>query len=110
MYEKFYGLSEKPFAMTPDPAFLFLGSKHMAGLAMLQYGVLNQAGIVILTGSIGAGKTTLVRQLLNDTGSDVTIGLISNTHESFGNLMQWVSVAFGLRIRTNSKAALYEQF
>ncbi len=110
MYEAYYRLNEKPFAMTPDPAFLFLGSKHMAGLTMLRYGLINRAGITVLTGAIGAGKTTLIRQLLNEITKDTTVGLISNTHESFGSLMQWVSVAFGLASRSKSKAALYDQF
>jgi len=110
MYEQHFGFREKPFSMTPDPALLFLGSKHATGLNMLRYGLMNRAGITVLTGDIGAGKTTLLRQLLNETESDVVVGLISNTHESFGNLMQWVSVAFGLPVTSDSKAILYEQF
>lgn len=110
MYENFYGFNEKPFSMTPDPAFLYLGGRHSTGLSMLRYGLVNRAGITVLTGDIGAGKTTLVRHLLNGVKDDVVIGLISNTHESFGNLMQWVSVAFDLPAESDSKAVLYEQF
>jgi len=110
MYEQHFGFREKPFSLTPDPAFLFLGAKHMTGISLLRYGLMNRAGITVLTGDIGAGKTTLLRQLLNETGDDVVVGLISNTHESFGNLMQWVAVAFGLPVATDSKALLYEQF
>jgi len=110
MYEQHFGFREKPFSLTPDPAFLFLGTKHMTGISLLRYGLLNRAGITVLTGDIGAGKTTLLRQLLNETGDDIVVGLISNTHESFGNLMQWVAVAFGLPVATDSKALLYEQF
>jgi len=110
MYEQHFGFREKPFSLTPDPAFLFLGAKHMTGISLLRYGLMNRAGITVLTGDIGAGKTTLLRQLLNETGDDIVVGLISNTHESFGNLMQWVAVAFGLPVATDSKALLYEQF
>jgi general secretion pathway protein A len=110
MYEQHFGFREKPFSLTPDPAFLFLGAKHMTGISQLRYGLMNRAGITVLTGDIGAGKTTLLRQLLNETGEDIVVGLISNTHESFGNLMQWVAVAFGLPVATDSKALLYEQF
>ncbi len=110
MYEQHFGLREKPFSLTPDPALLFLGAKHMTGLSMLRYGLMNRAGITVLTGEIGAGKTTLLRQLLAEAEDDVVVGLISNTHESFGNLMQWVCVAFGLPVSTDSKAILYEQF
>ena len=110
MYESFYGFREKPFSLTPDPEFLYLGEKHSTGLSMLRYGLLNRAGITVLTGEIGAGKTTLLRQLLNEVEEDVVVGLISNTHQSFGNLMQWVAVAFDLASDSDSKAVLYDRF
>ena len=109
MYEKFYGFTEKPFALTPDPAFLFLGGRHAVGLSMLQYGLLNRAGLIVLTGAIGTGKTTLVRRLLDETDDSMTIGLISNTHEAFGSLMQWIAVAFSLSAKS-SKASQYDKF
>lgn len=110
MYEAFYGFSEKPFSMSPDPAFLYLGKKHSVGLSMLRYGLMNRAGITVLTGPIGAGKTTLVRQILNEMDQDFVVGLISNTHKSFGSLMQWVTTAFGLRALSRSKALAHEKF
>ena len=110
MYETFYGLREKPFSLTPDPEFLYLGDKHSTGLSMLRYGLLNRAGITVLTGEIGAGKTTLLRQLLAEIEEDVIVGLISNTHQSFGNLMQWVAVAFEIPAEDASKAVLHERF
>jgi general secretion pathway protein A len=109
MYENFYGFTEKPFALTPDPGFLYLGGQHAVGLSMLQYGLLNRAGIVVLTGAIGTGKTTLVRRLLDETDAGITVGLISNTHEAFGSLMQWIAVAFSLPTRS-SKAIQYDKF
>lgn len=110
MYEAFYGFNEKPFSTTPDPSFLFLGKRHSTALTMLQYGLLNRAGIIVLSGEIGAGKTTLIRRLLEEMDNEVTVGLISNTHQSFGNLMQWISVAFDLPVDTDSKATLYDRF
>lgn len=109
MYEKFYGFTEKPFALTPDPAFLFLGGRHAVGLSMLQYGLLNRSALIVLSGAIGTGKTTLIRRLLDDTDNSMTMGLISNTHEAFGSLMQWIAVAFGLPAKT-SKASQYDKF
>lgn len=109
MYEKFYGFSEKPFALAPDPAFLFLGGRHAIGLSMLQYGLMNRSALIVLTGAIGTGKTTLVRRLLDETDESMTVGLISNTHEAFGSLMQWIAVAFGLPAKT-SKASQYDRF
>jgi general secretion pathway protein A len=108
MYENFYGFSEKPFSLLPDPTFLFLSPKHQKALTMLQFGMMNQAGFTVITGEIGSGKTTLLRQLLSEVGEDVAVGLVSNTHKSFGELLQWVLLAFGLEYRDKKKVELYQ--
>lgn len=110
MYEEHYGFKENPFSTLPDSSFLFLGQKHSVALAMLQYAVFNRSAVTILTGDIGSGKTTLIRHLLNQTNDALHIGLLSNTHSRFGDLMQWVNLAFGLPYEDKSKAALYEIF
>lgn len=110
MYEQFYGFSERPFSLLPDPEFLYLGRKHRAALTMLQYGLLSNAGFTVVTGEIGSGKTTLIRQILNEIESDLSVGLISNTHQSFGELLQWVLMAFDLEYRGRDKVELYEEF
>ena len=61
MYDSFYGFREKPFALLPDPAFLYMSEKHRKALTMLQYGIVNQAGFTVITGEVGAGKTTLLQ-------------------------------------------------
>ena len=76
-------------------------------LAMLEYGLVSEAPIVIVTGEIGSGKTTLIRHLLNQFDEKTTVGLISNTHKAFGELMQWVCMAFGLAYEGKEKVALY---
>lgn len=110
MYESFYGFDEKPFTLLPDPSFLYLGKKHRMALTMLQYGMVNNAGFSVITGEIGSGKTTLIRRLLDEMESDVTVGLISNTHQSFGELLQWVLMAFGLDYKGKEKVERYETF
>lgn len=110
MYEAHFGLREKPFSLLPDPSFLYLSDKHRMALALLQYGLSNQAGFTAITGGIGTGKTTLIRHLLNNMEQDVTVGLISNTHRSFGELLQWILLAFNLEHAGKSKVELYQTF
>ncbi len=110
MYEAHFGLEEKPFSLLPDPSFLYLGKKHATALTMLRYSLASNAGFCVITGEIGSGKTTLIRQLLNEIEQDVTVGLISNTHASFGELMQWVLMAFGLEYKGKEKVELHEDF
>lgn len=108
MYESFYGFREKPFSLLPDPGFLFLSEKHRMALTMLQYGLMNQAGFTVITGDIGSGKTTLIRKLLDEVGEEVTVGVVSNTHRNFGELLQWVLLAFDLEYREKKKVELYQ--
>ena len=110
MYEAFYGFRKKPFTLLPDPSFLFLSKKHRLALSMLQYGLVNEAGFTVVTGEIGSGKTTLIRHLLEEIRHDVTVGLVSNTHRSFDELMQWVLLAFKLDYRGKDKVELYQTF
>jgi len=110
MYEEFYGFTEKPFSLLPDADFLYLGKKHSAAYAMLEYGLMNQAGFTVITGEVGSGKTTLVRKLLDDLHDDVTVGLISNTPQNIGQLLQWVLMAFDQDYREENQVALYDQF
>ena len=80
-------------------------------LALLEYGLMNQAGFNVITGEIGTGKTTLIRYLLGQIAtSDVTVGLISNTHHSFGELLQWILFAFNLEHRGNGKVEMFQEF
>jgi type II secretory pathway predicted ATPase ExeA len=110
MYEHFFGFREKPFSLIPDPAFLFLGRQHSTAYSLLEYGVLTQAGFTVITGEIGCGKTTLIRHLLNQLPERVTVGLISNTHRCFDNLLEWVLMSFGVDYKAKSAVSLYESF
>jgi len=78
MYTKFFGLNEKPFAITPDPRYLFMSERHGEGLAHLVYGVTESGGFIQLTGEVGTGKTTLVRTLLGQMPSEIDVALILN--------------------------------
>ncbi|MDZ7644431.1 MAG: AAA family ATPase [Woeseiaceae bacterium] len=78
MYTRFFGLNEKPFAITPDPRYLFMSERHGEGLAHLIYGVTESGGFIQLTGEVGTGKTTLVRTLLGQLPDEVDVALILN--------------------------------
>lgn len=110
MYESFYGFREKPFSILPDPGFLYFSPKHQMAFDMLEYGLVNQAGFNVITGEIGTGKTTLIRHLLDQMGPDVTVGVITNTHRNFGDLMQWVLFAFRLDFKGRDNVEWYEMF
>ena len=110
MYEKFYGFRGKPFSLLPDPEFLYLSKKHQMALTLLEYGLMNQASFSVITGDIGTGKTTLIRQLLNQMERDMVVGLISNTHPSFGDLLQWILLAFNLECHSKEKVDMYKTF
>lgn len=110
MYEAFYGFREKPFSILPDPGFLYFSRKHSLALDLLEYGLMNQAGFNVITGEIGTGKTTLVRYVLNRLERDITVGLISNTHRSFGELLQWILFAFKLEHRGKEKVEMFQNF
>lgn len=109
MYEAFYSLGEKPFSIQPDPDFLFWGRTHSMAYAMLEYGIMNHAGFTVITGEVGCGKTTLIRQLLNKMDDDITLGLISNTLEDRDDFLQWVLMAFDQPFDDTSYVALYDR-
>jgi general secretion pathway protein A len=96
VYEAFFGLREKPFSLLPDPRFLYAGRSHRTALGLLEYGLGEQVGFVVLTGEVGSGKTTLVRHLLDGAARDLVVGLVTTTHHAFGELMAWILRALDL--------------
>ncbi|WP_299356666.1 AAA family ATPase [uncultured Shimia sp.] len=90
LYASFFGLKERPFSLLPDPDFLFWSPQHNRAFLVLEYGIMSKAPITLITGEIGAGKTTLVQKLLSKIRDDTTIGLISNAQGGRGELIQWV--------------------
>jgi len=109
MYENYYGLREKPFSILPDPDMIYWGRNHRLAFAMLEFGVMNNAGFTVITGEIGSGKTTLLRYLLRDLDSDIAVGLISNTPPGKAELLQWVMMSLQLPFE-GSYANLFQRF
>ena len=110
MYEKFYGLTEKPFSIQPDPDFLFFGHRHGMAYAMLEYGIENRAGFTVVCGEIGCGKTTLIRHLLNNVDDDIRVGIVYNTHQKVDDLLGWIMLAFEQPYEGLSELALFDHF
>ncbi len=79
IYNEWFGLTERPFTLLPDPDFLYWSENHARAYAMLEYGMLTHSRrSTLVTGEIGAGKITLIRHLLRSLPEDFTVGLISN--------------------------------
>ncbi len=110
MYETFFGLTEKPFTIVPDPEFLYWADTHSNAYTMLEYGILNNSGFTVITGEIGCGKTTLIRKLLESVEAHATIGLITNTMPNSGNLLEWVMMSLGQPFEGKSYVRLYQEF
>ena len=108
MYDRFYGFTTRPFALTPDPAFLYLSPQHSTALTLLEYGLDAQASFALLTGDIGSGKTTLVRHLVRQVGAEAAVALISNTHGGFRSVHPWVAQALAVVPADDSDVAVYE--
>ena len=105
MYERFYGLKEPAFALTPDPRFLWLSETHHEGLAALYYGITRRKGFLLLTGEIGTGKTTLLRAVLDRVPADTDTALILNTAGLTPiDLLKLIAAEFRLRGRLETKA------
>lgn len=111
MYKNYYGFTQKPFTLLPNPEFLFMSEQHSLALSVMDFGLLEKSGFIVVTGDIGSGKTTLIRHLLNTVDNiQFNIGLVSNTLKSFGEMMQWILLAYGLDYRGKSNVELYQTF
>ncbi len=103
MYCPFYGLKERPFNATSDPAFFFLSKKHQEALSHLIYGVTQRKGVIVISGEIGTGKTTLCRFFLNKLGKNVKTAFILNPHFSEIQLLEAIIKDFGLSPKEKSR-------
>jgi general secretion pathway protein A len=98
MYTEFFGLSEKPFSITPDPRYLYLSGRHAEALAHLLYGVTESGGFIQLTGEVGTGKTTLVRSLLEQLPEQAQIALVLNPRLSPMEFLQVICDELGCSV------------
>jgi general secretion pathway protein A len=106
MYERFYQLRERPFALSPDPEYLYPSRVHQEALDYLRYGIESQAGFIVITGEIGSGKTTLLQTLLRSLDNETTVGRIVNTMLEPRELLETIMIDFGLDPADRSKPLL----
>lgn len=106
MYEKLYGLTDEPFKITLDPKFLYLSKKHEAGLKYLQYGIDRKKGVVLLTGEIGTGKTTLIHSLIQGLNRKIHLAFLVYSYTSAFSMLQNVCYEFGLDVHEKNKDEL----
>jgi general secretion pathway protein A len=109
MYEAFYGLSEKPFNLTPDPRFLCLSAKHKEAFSHLLYGIMSRSGFIMISGEIGTGKTTVCRYLLSKLDLDTEVAFIFNPTLSPEELLRTINQDFGIETKATSVKDLIDE-
>ncbi|RLB09183.1 MAG: general secretion pathway protein GspA, partial [Deltaproteobacteria bacterium] len=108
MYEKFFGLKKRPFVLTPDPEFLYLSKIHDLALTHLEYGIINNAGFIAVTGDIGSGKTTLIKYLFEKIKDILDIAMIFNTNLDPQALLELLVKEFELQPPSSKKSDLFD--
>ena len=106
MYASFYGMTEKPFQISTDPRFLWLGEKHREALANLKYGLLDRNGFVVLTGDVGTGKTTLVNALIDALDDSVRVAKINHPSLDTKDFLSLIAKTLDPHIRSTQKSDL----
>jgi len=109
MYEKFYEFTENPFSTTPDSKFFYPSTKHTEALNSLVYAIDQRKGFVVVTGEIGAGKTTVYRTMLHKIDGEVKIAVITNTHLSLKDLIAEILDELEVEYKPGTKQKLLSQ-
>ena len=106
MYESFFDLKVKPFELLPDPKFIYFSKSHKKALTYLDYGIRERAGFILLTGEVGSGKTTLIRDLLDKHYEKTVLAKIFNTRVTSDQLLAMINDDFGLSTQGKDKITL----
>jgi type II secretory pathway predicted ATPase ExeA/Tfp pilus assembly protein PilF len=103
MYRSYYNLAEKPFKLTADPKFLWLGEKHKEALATLKYGVIDQKGFILVSGDVGTGKTTLINALLENIDENILVANIKDPALNLIDFLNFIAISFNISQKFTSK-------
>ena len=103
MYLSHFNLAEKPFKLTADPKFLWLGEKHKEALATLKYGVIDQKGFILVSGDVGTGKTTLINALLEDIDEKVLVANINDPALNLIDFLNFIAISFNISQKFTNK-------
>lgn len=106
MYEAFFGLTTKPFELVPNPRFLFNSQSHKKAISYLKYGLQERAGFILLTGEVGAGKTTIIRNMINNLDADIALSMVFNTRATSKQVIAMINEDFGLEVNGRDKVGL----
>ena len=106
MYCSFFNLTRKPFDLIPNPEFMFLSKTHRKAITYLDYGIRERAGFVLLTGEVGSGKTTIIRELINKHLERVVLAKVFNTSVNSEQLLSMINDDFGLPVQGKDKLEL----
>lgn len=110
MYESYFGLTGRPFSLLPEANHLYFSKRHQHIVNILEYGLQSQAAFIVITGEVGAGKTTVIRHFLGHLPAGITVGLITNPSKRLGSMLQWVSSAFDLESYDGDETKMYHGF
>ncbi|MFH2061028.1 MAG: AAA family ATPase [Pseudomonadota bacterium] len=110
MYRSFYNLTQKPFQISSDPSFMWLGEKHKEALATLKYGILDNKGFLLLTGDVGTGKTTLINALVQSLSDDVICTSVPDPGLDKLDFFNYIGAAFGIEKEFASKGSFLTHF
>lgn len=103
MYESYFGLTIKPFELVPNPRFLFNSHSHKKAISYLKYGLQERAGFILLTGEVGSGKTTIIRDLINNLDGDMVLAMVYNTRATARQMLAMINEDFGLEVGGKDK-------
>jgi general secretion pathway protein A len=110
MYERFYRLRERPFALTPDPDYLYPSRGHQEALSYLRYGIETHAGFLVITGEIGSGKTTVLQTFFRGLDSQTTVARVMNTLLDPRELLESAMIDLGFDAAGKSKPQILKEF